>query len=576
MEHNPFPLNAGLANQIAALPAEKRTRLQEKLEKEAIDGHTSVARSLKALGVTHLYCISGTPVRETIAGCVKVGIRPIGVRHQQAGVMMATAQNYLTGRLTAAVLLSAGPAVTNAATGILVARDNCWPAVVLGGRRPLSMQGMGSFQELDGVSLYQSITKWSAVVESTSSIPGYLGSAFKAAISGRPGPVYLDLPEDVLTGIVPSYTPPSVEISKAPPPNNDAIACAAEILDRAARPAVIIGKGVRWFEAYKNLACLVDDFGIPFMTSPMGRGYLPDDHPLCYNAARGLLQSKADAVLLVGARLDWTFRFGTEFAPGAQIIQIEIHEEEIGVNVAPAVGIVGDAGQILSQLLAHLARKRDGNRRERRSSWYAVLNEARKKQLLRLSVLMNSDSIPMSPYRMLKEVGDFLPRDAICILDGNVFMAAAQQVLPSYVPASRFTAGTNGCMGIGIPFGIAAKLSRPERLVMVICGDTAFGFNAMEMETAVRHGIPVIVVVVNNEGNSGALMQKAFYPPHYERVTMFQPDIHYEAIVRAFGGHAEFVEHPEELRPALERSVMSGIPACINVKVDPDAPYPRE
>ena len=176
---------------------------------------------------------------------------------------------------------------------------------------------------------------------------------------------------------------------------------------------------------------------------------------------------------------------------------------------------------------------------------------------------MNDDSIPMSPYRMLKEVREFLPRDAVCILDGNVFMAAAQQVLPSYMPVTRFTAGTNGCMGVGIPFGIGAKLAQPTRPVVVLCGDTAFGFSAMEMETAVRHQIPIIVVVVNNDGNSGALQQTALYPPGHERVTMFQPDIRYEQIMRAFGGAAEYVERPEQLRPALERAARSGVAACV-------------
>ena len=544
--------------------------------KKAIDGHTLVAESLKKLGVTHVYGISGTPVRETLAYCAKAGIRSIGVHHQQAGVMMATAQNYVTGRLSAVALLSAGPAVTNAATGILVARDNCWPVVVLGGRPPLSMRGMGSFQELDAVSLYRSITKWSALVESASSIPDALERAFRIALTGRPGPVYLDLPEDILTEIVRSYELPSLSIPKALPCDNDAIARAVEILYRAKRPAVIVGKGIRWSDAYEELARLVDDFGIPFITSPMGRGYLPDDHRLCCNAVRGLLQAKADAVLLVGARLNWTFRFGSEFAPGAKIIQIDIDEQEIGVNVAPTVGIAGDAKEVLSKLIACLIPQRNGNNSDRLVSWYAILTEAREKKRHNLNSLMNCDSLPMSPYRMLREIGDFLPRDAICVLDGNVFMAAAQQVLPSFTPAARFTPGTNGCMGVGIPFGIGAKLSRPERLVMVITGDTAFAFNAMEMETAVRHDVSIMIVVVNNDGNSGALIQKALYPPDCERVTMFQPDIRYDAIMRAFGGHAEFVQRPEELRPALQRSLQLGIPACINVKVDPNAPYPRE
>jgi thiamine pyrophosphate-dependent acetolactate synthase large subunit-like protein len=308
----------------------------------------------------------------------------------------------------------------------------------------------------------------------------------------------------------------------------------------------------------------------------MGHGYLPDDHPLCYNDARGLLQSKADAILLIGARLDWTFRFGAELAPDTKLVQVDIHEQEIGVNIAPAVGIVGDAKEILRKLLVHVDLR--GNRRAKKesASWYAILDGEREKKRRNLESQMSNDSLPMSPHRMLREIRDFLPRDAICVLDGNVFMAAAQQVLPSYQPASRLTAGSNGCMGVGIPFGIGAKLSCPERVVIVICGDTAFAFNAMEMETAVRHGIAVVVVVVNNEGISGALSEEALFPSSDERVTRFQPNIHYENIAHSFGCHAEFVEYPEQLKPALERAVASGVAACINVQVDPHAPYPRD
>ena len=234
-----------LTREIEARSAQS-LRLAGSKAKTTVEGHTLVAESLKKLGVTHVYGLSGTPVRETFAYCSKVGMRSIGVRHQQAAVLMATAQNYVTGRLSAVALLSAGPAVTNAATGILVARDNCWPVVVLGGRPPLSMRGMGSFQELDAVSLYQSITKWSALVESASSIPETLQRAFRIALSGRPGPVYLDLPADVLTEMVCSYELPSLSIAKALPSDNAAVLRAVEILHRADRPAVIVGKGIRW------------------------------------------------------------------------------------------------------------------------------------------------------------------------------------------------------------------------------------------------------------------------------------------------------------------------------------------
>jgi len=543
---------------------------------DACDGHTLVAETLKALGVTHVYCVSGTPIRETFAKCADLGILPIGVRHQQAGVMMATAQNYATGRLTAVAIVSAGPAVTNAATGILVAKDNFWPVVVLGGRRPLSMQRMGSFQELDGATLYRSITKWSALVETTSSIPAYLDRAFKLAMSGRPGPVYLDLPEDILTGFASGADALFPDPPQPPPPNADSTQQAAAILLQAKRPAIIIGKGIRWSQPGEELQRLVDEFGIPFTTSPMGRGYLPDDHPLCCNDAHRLLVSKADAILLVGARLDWTFRFGSEFARDAKLIQIDVHKPEIGVNRTPAVGIEGDVKAALRQILAAMTPKSHAGGNRAPASWHGMLDEERTRKRGKLDSLMNGDSVPMSPYRMLKEIRDFLPRDAISILDGNVFMAAGQQVLPSYLPASRFTAGNNGCLGVGIPFGVGAKLACPNRLVISICGDTAFAFNAMEMETAVRHRIPVVVVVVNNDGNTGAIMEQAYFPSSEERVTMYQPGIRYEAIMSAFGGHAEFVARPEQLRPALERAVASGKPACINVQVDPHARYPQE
>jgi 2-hydroxyacyl-CoA lyase 1 len=566
-----------IANQIAALSPEKRALLEKKLKREAVDGHTLVAQSLKRLGVTHVYCVSGSPIRETFAACAKIGMRPIGVRHQQAGVMMATSQNYITGRLTAISILSAGPGVTNAATGILVAKDNCWPLVVLGGRRPLNMRGKGSFQELDTVPIFQSITKWSALVESTSGIQAYLDRAFRTATCERPGPVYLDLPEDVLTGTASESDSFFHDAYEPPAPDVDAITQAADILLHAKRPAIIIGKGVRWSQPYEELQQLVNGFGIPFITSPMGQGYLPDDHPLCFNAARGFLQSRADAILVLGARLDWTFRFGTQLAPDAKLIQVDVHGPEIGVNVTPTVGIIGDAKKVLRQLLTQLDIKDGGYpRKGLLPSWYGILNERRKERRCKLESQMNSDATPMSPHRMIKEIRDFLPRDAICILDGNVIMAAAQQVLPSYVPASRLTAGSNGCMGVGIPFGIGAKLGDPDRLVIVICGDTAFGFNAMEMETAVRHGVPLIVIIANNEGISGALTQKALFPLYHERVAMFQPAIHYENIMGAFGGHTECVEHPNQLKPALERAVASGTAACINVWVDPDAAYPDE
>jgi len=175
----------------------------------------------------------------------------------------------------------------------------------------------------------------------------------------------------------------------------------------------------------------------------------------------------------------------------------------------------------------------------------------------------------------MAEVRDALPRDAICVADGNVTLAPAQLLLRSYLPASRLTPGHNGCMGVGIPFGIAAKLSHPGRMVVVITGDFAFGLNAMEMETAVRLKVPVVVVVANNDGNGGAVQQRLHYPGSADPITMFGREIHYDRMMAAFGGYGEYVDRPEEIGPALRRAVESGVAACINVRVDPEAPYPR-
>ncbi|MGZ9126783.1 MAG: thiamine pyrophosphate-binding protein [Candidatus Binatia bacterium] len=549
---------------------------ERKANSRKTDGHSLVAQSLKSLGVTHVYCIAGTPIRETFAKCAALGIRPIGVRQQQSGVLMALAQNYVTGGLPAVALFSAGPAITNAATGILVAQDNCWPLVVLGGRRPLDMRGMGSFQELDAVTIFQSITKWSALVEKTSEIPGYLARAFQIARSGRPGPVYLDLPEDVLDATQMSSAADAIAPAILPQPDNREIEQATDLLLSAQRPALIIGKGVRWSAPFAEMRRLVEEFDIPFITSPMGRGFLPDDHPLCANYAAGTLQRRADVILLLGARLDWTFRFGRQFARDTKLIQIDIHEPEIGTNRPAAVGIVGDVKLVLQKILDCMTRKVSTAPRASLALWRALLEAERTIRESKLDSQMRSATLPMSPQRMFKEIKDFLPRDAICILDGNVSMAAGQRVVPAYLPASRFTAGTNGCMGVGVPYAVGAKIAQPDRLAIAVCGDMGFAMSAMDMETAVRHKVPILVVVANNEGGTGAITQSTFFPNSEERITMFQPDIHYDNMMLAFGGHGEYVDRPEQLRPALERSVASGKAACINVKIDPFAEYPQD
>ena len=538
-------------------------------ETRAIDGHTLTALTLQRLGITRVYGIAGVPVYQTFAACVSHGLRVVATRHQQGAGLMAAAQNYLEGRVTAVALVSSGPAVTNLATALLVARDNGWPLVAVGAPRPSKLRG--GFQELDALPIYRPITKLAEALTDAGEIGPAFRRACTVAAAGRPGPVYLELPESVLEQRCADPGESAGPTEEPRPIDGSAVRRAAELLACARRLAVIVSESVRWSEPYAELARLIDRLDAPFAASPMGRGYLPDDHPRCYDNVRSFLLSSADAVLLVGARLDWVFRFGAEIARDARVVQIAIDESEVETNVTPDVSLVGDVKQVLRRLIEELAPAP----RAPDLAWREVLDRRREQAAGKWEHRARQPAAAISPLRLMAEVRDFLPRDAICVVDGNGTLAAAQLLLPSYLPASRLTPGHNGCMGVGIPFGIAAKLSSPGRLVVVISGDFAFGLNAMEMETAARLRIPVIVVVANNDGNGGAVTQRMFYPAGAGPVTMFGPDIHYDRMMAAFGGHGEYVDRAEEIGPALGRAVASGMPACINVRIDPDSPYPR-
>lgn len=533
---------------------------------EVPDGHALIAAGLAARGITHVFGIGGTPVHETLAACVKAGIRVVGVHHQQAAPMMAASHNYVTGRLAAAVVLSAGPAITNAVTGVLVAHDNDWPLLVLGGCRALGARGTGTFQDLDAVAIFRSITRYADLIESPASIAPILDRACAMATGGRPGPVYLDVPEETLDG-----TAAASAASPRPPPvapaiDRAAIDRVATLLIESRRPSLLVGGALRWSASFSVLSRLVERLDLPFAATPIAQGFLPDDHRLCFNAVRARMLSTADVVLLAGARLDWTLRFGAEIAKGAKVIVLGTDEHGPGGLVAPTLSIAGDSGAVLEKLILAIGPAADAARAP--DSWRADLVAARDEHMRHSDALARDDRVPMGEHRLIAEVRRFLPRDGFFVVDGNRILDAAQRLMPTCAPVARLTPGHNGCMGVGVPFGIGAKLAHPERTVVVVTGDLAFGLTVMEMETAVRLRVPVIVVVANNDGNGGGLSERKFYPSgHPDRITLFQPGIRYDSIVRALGGHGEHVEHPDELVPALERAAASGVASCIDVRM---------
>ena len=538
-----------------------------------VEGSSLVAQSIHREGIETLFGLAGGPIQDIMGFAPHFGIRPIGVRHEQAATFAAAAYGYVKNQVGVAVL-AAGPAVTNGMTGAHVAYDNCLPLVILGGSGPQKGRYTGTFQETENVPMFKGITKMSVQVDSTARIPEYMAMAFRKARTGRPGPVYLDLPSDVLQNGVDadSVSWPTNYYADAPPLGNPGqVKRAAELLLNAERPMMIVGKGVRWSEPTAELRQLVELVGMPYIASPMGRGFIPDDHPLNFAAARSSIMGNADVVVVVGSRLNWMFGFGRQFPADAKVIHIDIEPEEIGFNRAVDVGIVGDAKTVLQQLLAELEGKTAGMaERAEEGPWLSALRDRVERNEQAIGAYLTSDDKPIRTHRLLHEVSEVFPRETIYTVDGQTTLATGRQVLQSYTPASRLNSGTNGCMGVGVPFAIGAALARPDVPVVSVSGDCAFGFNAMEMETAVRYQLPIVFIINNNSGIVGGNLESRMGLPegYEERVATYTPDIRYDRILEAFGGYSENVTDPDQIRSALERAFQAtreGKVACVNI-----------
>ena len=538
-----------------------------------VEGSSLVAQAIQREGIETLFGLAGGPIQDIMGFAPHFGVRPIGVRHEQAATFAAAAYGFVKNQVGVAVL-AAGPAVTNGMTGAHVAFDNCLPLVILGGSGPQKGRYTGTFQETENVPMFKGITKMSVQVDSTSRIPEYLAMAFRKARTGRPGPVYIDLPSDVLQNSVDedSVGWPTNYYADAPSPgNSDQVKRAAELLLHAERPMMIVGKGVRWSEPTAELRQLIESVGMPYIASPMGRGFIPDDHPLNFAAARSSIMGNADVVVVVGSRLNWMFGFGRTFPADAKVIHIDIEPEEIGLNRAVDVGIVGDAKAVLQQLLAELEGKTAGlAERAEEGPWLSALRDRVERNAESIGAFLTSSDKPIRTHRLLHEISEVFPRETIYTVDGQTTLATGRQVLQSYTPASRLNSGTNGCMGVGVPFAIGAALARPDVPVVSVNGDCAFGFNAMEMETAVRHQLPIVFIINNNSGIVGGNLESRMGLPegYEERVATYTPDIRYDKILEAFGGYCENVTDPDQIRSALERAFQAtreGKVACVNV-----------
>ena len=536
-----------------------------------IDGARLVARCLKQQGVDELFGVVGIPVTGIAAAAAGEGIRYIGTRHEQAAGYAAQAISYLKGRIGACLVVS-GPGMTNAISALGNAWANCWPMLLIGGSSNQALNHMGDFQAAPQVDLAKPFCKWVGQAERIELIPRYIATAVRHSISGRPGPVYLDLPGDVIASSLEEgdLTYPSrVEAPPAPQVDSAAIKAALAALKSARQPLAIIGKGAAWAGAAEQVRRFIEETQMPFLPSPMGKGVVPDGHPLSVAAARTYALQNADLVFTIGARLNWIMHFGLppRFREDLRVVQLDVAAEEIGASVPAEAALVGDAKVVMAQMVAEL--EENPWQIAADNPWRQALDKERKAKQEATVPMVESDEVPMNYYRPLQEIQKLLPRDAIIVTEGASTMDISRQVLDNYEPRKRLDAGTWGTMGVGPGFAIAAQVANPDKRVIALEGDAAFGFDGLEVEVAVRHKLPITWIVFNNNGIGGGPSQvpdAASYPPN-----AFVPNARYDKVMEAFGGKGYHAETPQELRAALQESFDSGETTLINVTINPEA-----
>jgi acetolactate synthase I/II/III large subunit len=541
-----------------------------------INGGHLVAKYLKEVErVEIVFGISGGHIESILDGFTEYAIRTIDVRHEQAAVMMAHAWSVYSGK-PGVCFLTAGPGFTNGLTGIANAYLDNSPLVVLCGRHPLRDDLKGALQEMNQIDIVKPITKWAATCHDIKRIPEYLSIAFRHALDGRPGPVFLELPPDILN-ITTKYSMALLPVRPSRRytvhPDDLDLKAAAEIINKARKPLLLGGSGVGFSSCSYCLREFIEKTGIPFILMNYGRGELPDNHPLSIweTGNVGLMTSiqQADVIITAGLRFNWIFQSGAIIPPAAKVIRIDIDPHEIDRNRMADVGLVGDVGSVLGQIVP-LVEIRD------HGEWLKNLRAASRSLLDYELRMRKTPSDPIHPIRLAAQIQNFAGDDTIYVADGG---DTAYFGLTGFISKLRAgvistSSGLLGCLGTGIPFAMAAKLSRPDKKVILLNGDGSFGFNAMEFDTMVRHNIQV-VCVVNNDCAWGMIKHGQELSIGKDRLQCSELGTrHYERMVEGLGGYGEFVTRDEEIIPALKRAFASGKPACINVITDPTVTSP--
>ncbi len=539
-----------------------------------LHGGRLVARALRGYGVTKLFTLSGGHLFSIYDGCREEGIDLVDVRHEQAAAFAAEGWAKVT-RTPGVCALTAGPGVTNGMSAMASASQNSSPMLVLGGRAPAFRWGQGSLQEIDHVPFVAPVVKHAATAASTAEIPDLLQQALHATVTPHSGPAFLDFPLDQVFGEaeVTDALPPLPEPWTGAGADAGELDRVAALLHDAERPVIMAGTGLYWGRGEEALQTLAEELRIPVFLNGLGRGCLPADHELAFSRARSAGLGQADVALVIGVPLDFRLGFGAAFSEGAHVIAIDVAEPQRPHPRQPEAELYGALPATLDGLRSgagvpsgELATARDG--------WVQSLRATETARRQAEAGDLADLRAPLHPMRIYGELAQMLDRDAIVVGDGGDFVSYAGRVVDSYRPGCWLDPGPYGCLGSGPGYALAAKLAHPDRQVVLLLGDGAFGFSGMEFDTLSRHGVNVVGVIGNN--GIWALEKhpmEALYG--YSVVADLRPATRYDEVAAALGCHAELVSAPDELRPALERAFSAGAPAVVNVLTDPSVAYPR-
>jgi acetolactate synthase-1/2/3 large subunit len=529
------------------------------------NGAEAFVRACAELGIDTIFTLVGDHLNEVLAAAARAGIRIVDFRHESGATHAADAWARIH-RKPALSLVTGGPGHTNSLTGIATAQLAGSPLIAVSGSRPSTMAHRQAFQDIDQVGMTRPVVKWAAEPPTAAEIPFYLQRAYRIADGGRKGAVHLTIPVDLFLqecGHSP-WTSPGAAPFQTPD-----VCLAVETLRAAERPVVIAGSGVWWARAGEDLRRFVEHTSLPLYTITMSRGVVPDDHPLAMGYADPALNAaardafrEADRVLVIGKRLDYRLAFGGErlFSPAARFIQVDVHAPEFGAVRPIHQSLLGDAKAVLEAMLAGA-----GPDPWKPKPWLDRLRGLRRDWQARLAA--HEAGSPMHPAAFFHGLRDTLPQDVLYSWDGGDFAHWGRAILPARHGGGWLRLGPLGTIGSSLPNALALQLAHPGRPVAAITGDGALGFYIAEMDTAVRHKLPIVLIVGNDAGWGLERELQSFATGAAETVACELRSTRYDLVMQGFGGGGETVETVDQVRPAVERAFASRVPYCINVKI---------